>query len=686
MISRSSYHFDVVFLKSLAAFGLLWGLCGWAVPVSAQDTLKLKKLVLQLEKPSSQSKIPLINWNRAFIRTLGTELTPEEAPFLERWLNAIHTLEDKNTDLALDEIDQNVNLSVRPPIRAKLLLFKADFAFVKLPESEFFKRLNKVYQYCTENQLAKEAADVRNLEGSFWFGKGDFDKASSLFLQNVPIQESQKDSAGLIKSYINLGSCQNSRGYHNMALRFFKIADYLIARYPPAFSWKLLVENNIGAVLMSLEENEAAINHFESLEKRVEQMDYSGKPEQLLLINLNKAFLLVRLNRVDPLKQVVKKIMSLKPYWTGYKREVIFSLCEANILMGNEAVTRQWLSLIDELLENGDGMIQADYLRAHYKFRKKFNNWAMSSFFRKAWEKQLVKSGNLRYNAVSADVGFLMAKDENRIQDALAWSDSVVSYNSQTSREKLSILNSEYHLQNKERLFLDSLSSLKTHVDEAEAKANFLGNVVLWMVFASVLILINLAFLFKLSKRKQRSLALESQLERQKAENLELKNRFLTDRVAMKQRETGLSENRLEYIQEFKQNIRECLSILDDLRLVIDDEQGELKNTIRNKEQQIRNLMVVLNQNEAQLKQVENRNKEGLNWMELLGPVWLEMSETERDIVRLVREGFTNKEIADKLEKSQMYVEKLRSRIRKRLNISKEQDLQQVLLALGAEE
>lgn len=686
MTKRIRFYLDL--FTGVAAFGFLSLLFfgGGVAQVAAQDTLKLKKLVLQLEKSSTQSDIPLINWNRNFIRTVGADLTPDEAPFLGRWLNAIHALEHKQTDLALDEIDQNINLSVRPPIRAKLLLFKADYAYVKLSEEEFFSRLKKAYKYCSDNDLGKEAADVRNLEGSYWFGKGDFDKASTLFLENVPIQESLKDSAGLIKSYINLGSCQNSRGYHNMALRFFKIADNLIARYTPAFSWKLLVENNIGAVLMSLEENESAISHFETLEKRVQQMEYSGKTEQLLLINLNKVFLLCRLNRIDSLKQAVKKVLSLKSHWTGYQREVIFALSEANILLGDEVVARQWLKSIDELLAKGNGLMQADYLRAHYKFRKKFNAWAMSPNFRKAWESQLIKTDNLRYNTVSAEVSLLMAKDEKRIQDALAWSDSVVYFSNQTSRERLSILNSEYNLQNKERLFLDSLSSLKVHIDEAEAKANFLGNVVLWIVFASILILINLAFLFKLSKRKQRSLALESQLERQKAENLELKNRFLSDRVAMKQRESGLTENRFEYMQEFKQYIRDCLSILDDLRQVLDEDQGELKSRIRNKEQQIRNLMVVLNQNEVQLKQAESRNKEGVNWIELLGPIWLEMSETERDIARLVREGFTNKEIADKLEKSQMYVEKLRSRIRKRLNISKEQDLQQYLLTLGAEE
>ncbi len=652
----------------------------------AQDTLKLRKLVAQIENGASSSNIPLLAWNRTFIRTVGADLTPDEAPFLERWLNAIHNLEHKSTDLAFDEIDQNVNLSVRPSIRAKLLLFKADYAYVKLPESEFFTRLKKVYSYCSEHDLLKEGADVRNLEGSYWFGKGDFDKASALFLQNVPIQESIKDSAGLIKSYINIGSCQNSQGYNNMALSFFKIAENLISRYPPAFSWKLLVENNIGAVLMSLEENEAAIIHFENLEKRVEKLEYSGKAEQLLLINLNKAFLLIRLNRIDSLKQAVSKIMSLKPYWTGYQREVIFSLSEAYTLFGDEPSARQWLAKIEELLVNGNELMQADYLRAHFKFRKKFKVWAMSAMFRKAWERQMIKPGNLRYNAMSSEVALLLAKDENRVKDALAWSDSIIAYNSQTANEKLSILNSEYNLQNKERLFLDSLSSLRVHVNEAQAKVNFLNNVVLWIVIASVLILLNLAFLFQLSKRRQRSLALEGQLERQKAENLELKNRFLSDRVAMKQRETGLSENRVEYVLEFKQYIRDCLATLDEVSLMLDDQNGDVKNKIRNKEQQIRNLLVVLNQNESQLKQVEIRNKEGQSWIELLGPVWLEMSETERDITRLVREGFTNKEIADKLEKSQMYIEKLRSRIRKRLNISKEQDLQQYLLTLSAED
>lgn len=688
MTKRSFLFPTVLEVTSIKLVPLLLALIMVVASLSlkAQDTLRLKKMVLMLEKADVKKKPPLIEWNRNFIRAVGAEMSSEEVVFVNRWLDAIHRLELKSADLAYDDIEQNINLSYKPATHAKLLLFKADYAYVKLSEEEFLSRLKRLYKYCQNNELSLESTEARNLEGSYWYGKGDFEKASSLFLQNVPIQESLKDTAGLIKSYVNLGSCQNNRGYNNIALRFFQLATNLIDKFPPAFDWKLLVENNIGAVLMSLEDNQAALSHFERLEKRVESLNRPELTEQLLLINLNKSLLSVRLKLFEKAIETRDKIFALKPYWKAYQRDVFFSLCESYILLGNEKESRFWLSEADSLLEKNGKVMLSEYLSLHLKFRKRFSKWAMGAEFRKIWEAQVYKPSDLRYNMNSAEVAARLAKDENRLFDAVKWTDSLANFNNQYSDERLKVLSSEFNLQNKERLFLDSLNALKVHFDKAEAKANFLGNVVIWIVLASILIVLNLTFLFLLSKRKQKSLALESQLERQKAENLELKNRFLSERVEMKQRENGLSENRQEYIQDFKQHILEGIHYLEEARRFISDDQSELKAKIKSKEQQIRNLVIVLNQNENQLKQAEDRNKVSQSWTELLGPLWLEMSETEKDIVRLVREGFTNKEIAEKLEKSQMYVEKLRSRIRKRLNISKEQDLQQFLLAMGAEE
>ncbi len=651
----------------------------------AQDTLALRKLINKLDKANPQKKPPLVEWNRDFIRTIGAEIDKIEAPFLIRWIKDLQMSQTKDLDLMYDEIEQNINLSFVPSVYAKLLLLKAYCALDNSTEDEFQSKLKRLYKYCDNNDLALEKSDGRNLEGSYWFGKGNFEKASEIFLLNVPVQERLKDTAGLIKSYINLGSCQNYRGYHNIALRFFQLGSNLIDRYPPSFEMKLLVENNIGAVLMELKDNQATLRHFQQLEKRIETLKKPDHNEQLLVVQLNKALIYTRLGLSKEAIKAREKINELKPYWNVYSRYVKLVNFDICITLSDETGAKSWLEEIDKMFLEGEEGLNAELLSTHKKYREKFGHWVMSPKLRAIWQKQIIKENNLRYNTESVEAAALLAKDENRLADALKWTDSLASYTFQNSEEKLNLINNEFNLQNKERLFLDSLSSMKVNYNRVEAQANFLGNIVFWIVIASFLIVLNLAFLYLLSKRKQKSLALESQLERQKAENLELKNRFLSERVEKRQIESSLSENRDEYYQEFKQHLLEALGLMDEIRLALINSDLEVRNKVRNKEQQIRNLLIVLNHNESQLKQAESWNNNSQNWIEHLGPVWLEMAETEKEIIRLVREGFTNKEIAGKLGKSQMYIEKLRSKVRKRFNISKEQDLQQYLLSLGSE-
>lgn len=487
----------------------------------------------------------------------------------------------------------------------------------------------------------------------------NYDKAIHIWKAVLQKTNKKKDSALIIRSNINIGSSYNALGYHKTALNYFLRTNKILEQYQKKNEAYWVNHINIGVCYMSLEQYDLAKSFFD---KTIAYTPYVGFVKKLNLAKWNA----IQENR-DKFYELQSEVSKLVVQYPMY--ESIWEELQMDFLIK----WKDTLRLKDLIAKQLPFYSQKNlYLRLQI-------NQASLLFYKKTvepitaiikYEQEVLDSNDFFLKEIYYEVLKEFYYQSNNLKQFYKYNQlSQENYDQQAKEKNMLYVEDQRASQ--------EIEELKTQFNNIQLKNKLIQNRLLqsnmMLGFTIVIVIMGLGIIFLLIRNFRKNKKIHS-LNILKSQNELLKNEF--EKVA-------LSESLKETAEELNTsvlNIKKVALLKKQLENIVDE-----KNPSYNEKETLKRLKLCLNSffdNYRELTQIMQRKLNVDKIVDFVKKEYPEVTSKEIVVIEYIALQFTTKEIALLMDKSEKTIEYYRSQIRKKLNLTANNTLEEYLNAL----
>lgn len=487
----------------------------------------------------------------------------------------------------------------------------------------------------------------------------NYDKAIHIWKAVLQKTNKKKDSALIIRSNINIGSSYNALGYHKTALNYFLRTNKILEQYQKKNEAYWVNHINIGVCYMSLEQYDLAKSFFD---KTIAYTPYVGFVKKLNLAKWNA----IQENR-DKFYELQSEVSKLVVQYPMY--ESIWEELQMDFLIK----WKDTLRLKDLIAKQLPFYSQKNlYLRLQI-------NQASLLFYKKTvepitaiikYEQEVLDSNDFFLKEIYYEVLKEFYYQSNNLKQFYKYNQlSQENYDQQAKEKNMLYVEDQRASQ--------EIEELKTQFNNIQLKNKLIQNQLLqsnmMLGFTIVIVIMGLGIIFLLIRNFRKNKKIHS-LNILKSQNELLKKEF--EKVA-------LSESLKETAEELNTsvlNIKKVALLKKQLQNIVDE-----KNPSYNEKETLKRLKLCLNSffdNYRELTQIMQRKLNVDKIVDFVKKEYPEVTSKEIVVIEYIALQFTTKEIALLMDKSEKTIEYYRSQIRKKLNLTANNTLEEYLNAL----
>lgn len=487
----------------------------------------------------------------------------------------------------------------------------------------------------------------------------NYDKAIHIWKAVLQKTNKKKDSALIIRSNINIGSSYNALGYHKTALNYFLRTNKILEQYQKKNEAYWVNHINIGVCYMSLEQYDLAKSFFD---KTIAYTPYVGFVKKLNLAKWNA----IQENR-DKFYELQSEVSKLVVQYPMY--ESIWEELQMDFLIK----WKDTLRLKDLIAKQLPFYSQKNlYLRLQI-------NQASLLFYKKTvepitaiikYEQEVLDSNDFFLKEIYYEVLKEFYYQSNNLKQFYKYNQlSQENYDQQAKEKNMLYVEDQRASQ--------EIEELKTQFNNIQLKNKLIQNRLLqsnmMLGFTIVIVIMGLGIIFLLIRNFKKNKKIHS-LNILKSQNELLKKEF--EKVA-------LSESLKETAEELNTsvlNIKKVALLKKQLENIVDE-----KNPSYNEKETLKRLKLCLNSffdNYRELTQIMQRKLNVDKIVDFVKKEYPEVTSKEIVVIEYIALQFTTKEIALLMDKSEKTIEYYRSQIRKKLNLTANNTLEEYLNSL----
>ncbi len=487
----------------------------------------------------------------------------------------------------------------------------------------------------------------------------NYDKAIHIWKAVLQKTNKKKDSALIIRSNINIGSSYNALGYHKTALNYFLRTNKILEQYQKKNEAYWVNHINIGVCYMSLEQYDLAKSFFD---KTIAYTPYVGFVKKLNLAKWNA----IQENR-DKFYELQSEVSKLVVQYPMY--ESIWEELQMDFLIK----WKDTLRLKDLIAKQLPFYSQKNlYLRLQI-------NQASLLFYKKTvepitaiikYEQEVLDSNDFFLKEIYYEVLKEFYYQSNNLKQFYKYNQlSQENYDQQAKEKNMLYVEDQRASQ--------EIEELKTQFNNIQLKNKLIQNRLLqsnmMLGFTIVIVIMGLGIIFLLIRNFRKNKKIHS-LNILKSQNELLKKEF--EKVA-------LSESLKETAEELNTsvlNIKKVALLKKQLENIVDE-----KNPSYNEKETLKRLKLCLNSffdNYRELTQIMQRKLNVDKIVDFVKKEYPEVTSKEIVVIEYIALQFTTKEIALLMDKSEKTIEYYRSQIRKKLNLTANNTLEEYLNSL----
>lgn len=489
--------------------------------------------------------------------------------------------------------------------------------------------------------------------GTKAYGNYEYDKAIDIWKTVLKKADRKKDSVLIVKSSVNIGSGYSALGYHKTALNYFLKSNKILEDYKNENEAYWVNHINIGVCYMSLEQYQLAKQYFD---KTKDYSPYVGFVKKLNLAKWNG----LQDNKAEfyKLQEQISNLVDQFPMF-----QPIWEELQLDFLTKWNDQTRLLAFITKNLPEYNQKNL---FLKIQYNQALLLLNQAPAEPLNDIlkYETVVVNSNDFFLKDIYYD--FLKAlyfqkKDLNNFNKYVLLAEK----------------NNEEHSKERNMLYVEDFKEaqateiLKEEVTKIQLKNQLIQSKLtksnLMFRFSILIIVMGLGIIFLLIRNYRKNKKIQS-LRIIQTQNELLKKEF---------EKFELSENLKETAEELVTsilNIKKVALLKKELENIVDE-----KNPNYNEKETLKKIKLCLNSffdNYRELAEIMQKKLNVDKIVDFIKKNYPEISEKEIRVIEYITMHFTTKEIALLMGKSEKSVEYYRSQIRKKIQLDKNESLE----------
>lgn len=482
-----------------------------------------------------------------------------------------------------------------------------------------------------------------------------YDSAIHYFKKALDLSLLEKDTLAILSNKVNIGSCYYGLGAYRTALYYFqtvvdsnKDLNYINTKN---------VQNNIAAILNTIESYDQAAKQLIEIFPSKKDLNSNGNTNKLIAINVLRCYSdLIP----DSLRKTSFKLLNQTqddpgPYQTAIRTEIArFNFDNGEIDSARIILNKDKTKMLEDT---------AFFLDFALDLYREIDGLALTN---KELEDLLKFASDSDYQKYASTISYMISKNQ-----WVGSKDSILMhYHKVTSgffEANDSLIKKDLSIYNKIKQMDFQISSLDKKVKQSERENQLLIIVIVSLALIVGLILIVLflykkqtSYKLKLNESREASLIKQKRLAEAKSREAQTKEELISIK-------NNVFEELIPFFDELSLNIKEMLPGLPKSMkikyLTFRENLDRLKTLLNFKEKAISNTMT-----HDQSLTLEEK---------------LDLTDREIRIARLIKSGMSSKEIAATLNRKASYVNNLRSKLRKKLNLDHNQSLEEELRKLN---
>jgi DNA-binding CsgD family transcriptional regulator len=520
--------------------------------------------------------------------------------------------------------------------------------------------------YFTKTYFSSDSTKISNDEtlkklfetGTKAYGNYEYNKAIDIWKTVLKKADRKKDSVIIVKSSVNIGSGYSALGYHKTALNYFLKSNKILEDYKNENESYWVNHINIGVCYMSLEQYELAKQYFD---KTKDFSPYVGFVKKLNLakwngLQDNKAEFYTLQEQVSNL---VNQFPMFLPIWEELQLDFLIKWNDQS----------QLLAFINQNLPEYNQ--KNLFLKIQYNQALLLLNKAPAESISDLlkYEKQVVNSNDFFLKDIYYDflkAMYFQKKDLNNFNKYVLLAEK---NNEEQSKERNMLYVEDFKEAQAIEILKEEVTKIQLQNQLIQSK---LTKSNLMFRFSILIIVMGLGIIFLLIRNYRKNKKIQS-LQILKTQNELLKKEF---------EKYELTENLKETADELVSsilNIKKVALLKKELENIVDE-----KNSNYNEKETLKKIKLCLNSffdNYRELTQMMQKKLNVDKIVDFVKKSYPEISEKEIRVIEYITLHFTTKEIALLMGKSEKSVEYYRSQIRKKIQLDKNESLEDFFIS-----
>lgn len=507
-------------------------------------------------------------------------------------------------------------------------------------------------------------AKALNNTGSIFNQKSEFDSARKYFNQALSIKESHRvDTISLLKSIINIGNTWNNEGKYHTAAQYYLRGLRLVGDTTKMASVRATLYSNLGTIYKHLDKSDKAAHYYQNALTGFKEIeDYTGISS--VLNNLGSLYLNKRKN--DSSDYYLQKAKSV-----AVEHSDSVSMAYALLNLGQLNNMHEHYSIAEEqLLSAGSVFEKKGYTEKHAECEYNLAQALLGQNKLNEAEQRLKPALEIirKYELETSHVeAFQILKEilkaKGNTREALSLSDSILKWEAdRIAIEKQRLvedLSARYELEKKERKIEFQELKIKSAENEAQTQRILKKRWIFLSLGGGVIVLFLVISIVQFKKRSSLNKRLQdAQLKNEKLLNDELKTNIKAKNEELARLGIYLSE-RNELLKD----------VLESIKKINDPKAKSVALKIKQ----------YLNSEVEMHSFFEEVKKQMKTFYNNLSSKYPDFTQKDLRLCALIKLGLSSKEIASIFNISTKSVDMHRYRVRKKMNLSKDSSLRDVL-------
>jgi len=517
-----------------------------------------------------------------------------------------------------------------------------------------------------EGDVAEQAHDYIS-KASIAQQAGEYADAIAFYKTGIQLQEEVGDTSSLCDAHLRLGNVYSSQGNHILAIENF----FVSIRLCEAADNLTMVGYNYGAIAIVYEKQKNFDDAEKYYQSGIEVFDEIENDFGIAGLRNNMGIMYKNMGLYD--KAIENYRLSLEKFEkVGYKPGIMAGNGNLGILSvrknEHEAAMRYAETALSLAIETGNPESQQDNLNTLANANLGIGNYSVAI---DQAEQSLSMAQDLGSLEKLQDVHLTLSK----IYESLGQTDLALNYFKEYKVYTDSMLNEE---QSRQITELQTVYETEKKDQEIEilaknAEIDQVKKTRLWIGLGLTLLLAGLVIynLWQRRVKDRRIYEQQQEIERQKRLNTELENARLESELEFKQKELTAKVLQLARKNDFLQGLDEQVHKLRD------QSEGEVKDEARKLSRMInRDVETETDWDDflASFKQVHS------DFIRRLSTEYPDLSKNDHKLACLMKMNLSSKEIASALNISPAGIKKARHRLRKKLDLPTEQNIQEFFI------